>query len=229
MYSHKERHQIKRSNWLRASVLGANDGIISTASLIMGVAAAHTSHNGILVAGTTGLFAGAMSMAAGEYISVSTQKDCESAQLQIEKRELETNAEAETEELTVIYMKRGLQRSLARQVAEELMKHNALESHARDELGITEQLKARPYQASFSSGLSFTIGSLLPLLIAIFMPKENLIPAIFIMSVIFLGILGALAAKVGGSKPILGIIRVVIWGSLALLVNVIIGSFLRSA
>ncbi len=168
-------------------------------------------------------------MAAGEYISVSTQKDCESAQLQIEKRELETNAEAETEELTVIYMKRGLQRSLARQVAEELMKHNALESHARDELGITEQLKARPYQASFSSGLSFTIGSLLPLLIAIFMPKENLIPAIFIMSVIFLGILGALAAKVGGSKPILGIIRVVIWGSLALLVNVIIGSFLRSA
>jgi vacuolar iron transporter family protein len=225
---HRERHHIKRLSWLRAAVLGANDGIISTASLVIGVAAAHTAHHGVVIAGIAGLIAGAMSMAAGEYISVSSQKDTEKAELQIEKRELETNTDAEIEELTSIYRGRGLEPSLAKEVAIQLMAYDALEAHARDELGITETLKARPYLAAISSGCSFTAGSLLPLLIAIITPTRHLLPAVSLTSVIFLGLLGVISAMASGSNLLIGITRVIVLGSLALFISATIGSFLAA-
>lgn len=226
---HKEYHRIERIGWLRAAVLGANDGIISTASLLIGVAAAHTPYNGIFVAGIAGLIAGAMSMAAGEYISVSSQADTEKSALQREKIELAESLPNELEELTTIYVNRGLDRSLAEEVVKQLMSKDALGAHARDELGITEITSARPLQAAIFSACSFTLGSLLPLLTIFLVPRIYLIPSVSIMAVLFLALLGAVAAKVGGARIVLGSLRVVIWGTLAMLVSAGIGSLLGIA
>ncbi|MDP1604872.1 MAG: VIT family protein [Legionella sp.] len=223
---HKEYHRIERIGWLRAAVLGANDGIISTASLLIGVAAAHTPYNGILVAGIAGLIAGAMSMAAGEYISVSSQADTEKSALRIEKKELEESLPGEIAELTAIYINRGLERSFAEEVAKQLMAKDALGTHARDELGITEITSARPLQAALFSAGSFTLGSLLPLLIIFIVPETHIIPSVSIMAVIFLALLGAMAARVGGARVLSGSLRVVIWGTIAMLVSAGIGALL---
>ena len=226
---HKEYHRIERIGWLRAAVLGANDGIISTASLLIGVAAAHTPYNGILVAGIAGLIAGAMSMAAGEYISVSSQADTEKSALQREKKELEENLPNEMEELTTIYINRGLEPSFAKEVVKQLMAKDALGTHARDELGITTISSARPLQAAMFSACSFTLGSLLPLLSILIVPRTYFILTISVMTVLFLALLGAVAAKVGGARIILGSLRVVIWGMLAMIVSAGIGSLLGIA
>lgn len=226
---HKEYHRIERIGWLRAAVLGANDGIISTASLLIGVAAAHTPYNGIFVAGIAGLIAGAMSMAAGEYISVSSQADTEKSALQSEKKELEESFPNEIEELTAIYINRGLERSFAEEVAKQLMAKDALGTHARDELGITEITTARPLQAALFSACSFTLGSLLPLLIIFIVPRTYIIPSVSIMAVFFLALLGAMAAKVGEARILLGSLRVVIWGTIAMLISAGIGSLLGIA
>lgn len=226
---HKEDHRMERIGWLRAAVLGANDGIISTASLLIGVAAAHTSYNGIYIAGIAGLIAGAMSMAAGEYISVSSQADTEKSALKREKNELEENLPSEIEELTRIYVNRGLERDLATEVVKQLMSKDALGAHARDELGITDVITARPLQAALFSASSFTLGSLLPLLIIFIVPRIYLIPSISIMAVLFLALLGAVAARVGGAPIALGSLRVVIWGTAAMFVSAGIGSLLGIA
>lgn len=226
---HKEYHRIERIGWLRAAVLGANDGIISTASLLIGVAAAHTSYNGILIAGFAGLIAGAMSMAAGEYISVSSQADTEKSALKREKKELEANLANEMEELTSIYVKRGLEPALAKEVVTQMMAKDALGTHARDELGITEISSARPLQAALFSACSFTLGSLLPLLIIFLAPREHLILIISVMAVLFLALLGAVAARVGGASVMSGALRVVVWGTLAMIVSAGIGSLLGIA
>ena len=226
---HKEYHQVHRIGWLRAAVLGANDGIISTASLLIGVAAAHTPYTGIFVAGIAGLIAGAMSMAAGEYISVSSQADTEKAALKLEGEELQKNLLNEIEELTTIYIDRGLQRDFAKEVANQLMAKDALGTHARDELGITEVTSARPLQAAIFSGCSFTLGSLLPLLIIFIVPIAYLIPTVSIIAVLFLALLGAIAAKVGGARILLGSLRVVIWGTIAMFISAGIGSLLGIA
>ena len=226
---HKEYHQVHRIGWLRAAVLGANDGIISTASLLIGVAAAHTPYTGIFVAGIAGLIAGAMSMAAGEYISVSSQADTEKAALKLEGEELQKNLLNEIEELTTIYIDRGLQRDFAKEVAKQLMAKDALGTHARDELGITEVTSARPLQAAIFSGCSFTLGSLLPLLIIFIVPIAYLIPTVSIIAVLFLALLGAIAAKVGGARILLGSLRVVIWGTIAMFISAGIGSLLGIA
>jgi VIT1/CCC1 family predicted Fe2+/Mn2+ transporter len=195
--SHPELHRSHRIGWLRAAVLGANDGIVSTASLIIGVAAAHTAHADVLLAGVAGLVAGAMSMAAGEYVSVSSQADTENADLVLEKRSLKEDLEFEQQELADIYVERGLDSDLARQVAEKLMAHDSLGAHARDELGIIETVRARPVQAAFSSAGTFTIGAALPLLTAWVVPVTQLIPVVALLSLIFLAILGGLAARAG--------------------------------
>ncbi|MCW8461348.1 VIT1/CCC1 transporter family protein [Fluoribacter dumoffii] len=226
---HKEYHRIERIGWLRAAVLGANDGIISTASLLIGVAAAHTSYNGILIAGFAGLIAGAMSMAAGEYISVSSQADTEKSALKREKKELEANLANEMEELTSIYVKRGLEPALAKEVVTQMLAKDALGTHARDELGITEISSARPLQAALFSACSFTLGSLLPLLIIFLAPREHLILIISVMAVLFLALLGAVAARVGGASVLSGALRVVVWGTLAMIVSAGIGSLLGIA
>ena len=226
---HKEYHRMERIGWLRAAVLGANDGIISTASLLIGVAAAHTSYNGIYIAGIAGLIAGAMSMAAGEYISVSSQADTEKSALKRENNELEENLPSEIEELTTIYINRGLDRDLANEVVKQLMSKDALGAHARDELGITDVTTARPLQAALFSAASFTLGSLLPLLIIFIVPRVYLIPSISIMAVLFLALLGAVAARVGGARIALGSLRVVIWGAVAMFVSAGIGSLLGIA
>lgn len=220
---HSETHRVHRIGWLRAAVLGANDGIISTASLLIGVAAANTSYQNILIAGVAGLIAGAMSMAAGEYISVSSQADAEKTALQTEKRELQENPAGEINELASIYVNRGLDRHLAKEVASQLMAKDALAAHARDELGITEISTARPLQAAMFSGSSFTTGAILPLLIIFIVPKAYLVFSIAVTSVFFLALLGAVAAKVGGSSLILGSTRVVFWGTLAMFVSAGIG------
>lgn len=226
LFNHGEFHRIERIGWLRAAVLGANDGIISTASLLIGVAAAQSTHSGILIAGVAAITAGAMSMAAGEYISVSSQADTENAEIQRELSELKNSLPAELEELTTIYIKRGLDRELATQVANQLMAHDALGAHMHDELGITKASRARPFQAAIFSALSFSIGAILPMIVAIFSPKNYVIPAIFIMSVLFLSLLGTLAAQVGGSKLITGAARVTLWGTIAMLVTALIGTLL---
>ena len=226
---HKEYHRIERIGWLRAAVLGANDGIISTSSLLIGVAAAHTPYNGILIAGIAGLIAGAMSMAAGEYISVSSQADTEKSALQREKKELESSLPNEMEELTTIYINRGLEPTFAKEVVKQLMAKDALGTHARDELGITEISSARPLQAAMFSACSFTLGSLLPLLIIFIVPRTYLILVISVMAVLFLALLGGVAAKVGGARIILGALRVVVWGTLAMIVSAGIGSLLGIA
>lgn len=226
LFNHGEFHRIERIGWLRAAVLGANDGIISTASLLIGVAAAQSTHSGILIAGVAAITAGAMSMAAGEYISVSSQSDTENAEIQREASELKNNFPAELEELTTIYIKRGLDRELAAQVAKQLMAHDALGAHMHDELGITKALRARPFQAAIFSACSFSIGAILPMIVAILSPANYIIPAIFSMSVVFLFLLGALAAQVGGSGLFTGAARVTLWGTIAMIVTAIIGAML---
>ena len=218
-----ENHYGTRSNWLRAAVLGANDGILSTASIIIGVAAASTTRESIVLAGLAGLVAGALSMAAGEYVSVSSQSDIENADLEREKNELANSPEDELQELAAIYQKRGLEKEMAQNVAIQLMKHNALEAHARDELGINEITQPRPLQAAFSSGASFTIGGLLPFLVAIFgsLPKMEILQYIF--AIIFLVLLGAMAAKAGGSNVKKAILRISFWGTVAMGLTSLIG------
>lgn len=216
---HSEQHRTERVGWLRAAVLGANDGILSTSSLVLGVAAAHGTHRNIMVAGVAALFAGAMSMAAGEYVSVHSQADTEAADLAIERQELKTDDLGEHKELAGIYVARGLDPSLAKQVAQQLMAHDALGAHARDELGISTALAARPIQAALSSAASFTVGAALPLVAAMVAPQSFLIPVVAIASLLFLAVLGAWAASAGGASLIKGAMRVTFWGALAMAVT----------
>ena len=221
---HRERHRSDQIAWLRAAVLGANDGIVSTASLVLGVAAANVTHNAILVTGIAGLVAGAMSMAAGEYVSVYSQADTEKADIERERKELESDEAGERRELTGIYIDRGLDVELAKQVAEQLMAHDALGAHARDELGITETMTARPLQAALASAASFAIGAALPLVVTAFAPESSLIPFVSITSLVFLALLGALAARAGGAKVTTGALRVTFWGALAMGVTAGVGT-----
>lgn len=211
-----EQHRGNRTGWLRAAVLGANDGIVSTASLVLGVAAAHASHDSILVAGVAGLIAGAMSMAAGEYVSVSSQADTEQADLERERKELQSDYQAERRELAGIYVGRGLDPALAEQVAVQLMAHDALGAHARDELGISDALMARPIQAAFFSAGSFAVGAAMPLLVAWLVSGASLIPLVSGASLVFLALLGGVAAYAGGAKVAAGAWRVTFWGALAM-------------
>ncbi len=222
--SHKERHRINRSGWLRAAVLGANDGILSTASLIVGVAAAHSPRDAILVAGIAGLVAGAMSMAAGEYVSVSSQADTEQADLARERKELKGDIENEHKELAFIYVERGLDPLLAKQVAEQLMAHDALGAHARDELGITSNSRARPVQAALASAASFAFGAAMPILTVLVVPQKELIPIIFITTLVFLAALGILGAFIGGAPKLRAAIRVTFWGALAMGLTAAVGA-----
>jgi len=217
--SHQEDHKSHRNSWLRAAVLGANDGIVSTASLIIGVAAANTDTKAVLLAGIAGLVAGAMSMAAGEYVSVSSQADTEQADLELERESLEKDYEYEKRELTKIYVNRGLSRDLAKQVAAQLMEHDALGAHARDEIGITEIGQARPILAAISSAATFTIGAALPLIAAWLTAKESIITSVAISSLLLLAVLGGLAAKAGGAPIIPAATRVTFWGALAMLLT----------
>jgi VIT1/CCC1 family predicted Fe2+/Mn2+ transporter len=221
---HREAHQTDRIGWLRASVLGANDGIVSTASLIVGVAAAQTTAKGVLVAGVAGLVAGAMSMAAGEYVSVSSQADTEIAALALEQRELASNPREELQELAGIYQNRGLDPALAVQVAEQLTQYDALKSHARDELGIIDSSRARPVQAAFASAGTFSVGAALPLLAAVASPERILIPMVAGTSLILLALLGASAAVVGGARIARGALRVASWGGLAMALTAGVGA-----
>lgn len=221
---HTERHRTDRIGWLRAAVLGANDGIVSTASLVVGVAAASASQGTILMTGVAGLVAGAMSMAAGEYVSVHSQADTENADLSRERVELEMDPAAERRELSAIYVARGLEPDLAQQVAEQLMKHDALGAHARDELGISETLTARPLQAALASAASFAIGAALPLAVTALAPERGLIAWVSGTSLIFLALLGTIAAQAGGAGMLLGAWRVTFWGALAMAITAGVGS-----
>jgi VIT1/CCC1 family predicted Fe2+/Mn2+ transporter len=218
-----EAHKSHRIGWLRAAVLGANDGIVSTASLIVGVAMSHTAHENIMIAGVAGLVAGAMSMAAGEYVSVSSQSDTENADLALEEKSLAENYEGEKEELAKIYEDRGVEAALAQQVAAQLMAQDALGAHARDEIGITESASARPMQAAFSSAVTFTIGAALPLAIAWLVSGPRLIPAVATSSLVFLALLGGLAARAGGAAMTVGATRVTFWGALAMALTAGVG------
>ena len=226
---HWERHRTARIGWLRAAVLGANDGIVSTASLILGVAAAHATHGNVMVAGVAGLVAGAMSMAAGEYVSVHSQADTEHADLERERKELQSDDQGERHELAAIYVGRGLDPALAKQVADQLMAHDALGAHARDELGITETLSARPLQAAFASAGSFSVGAVLPLLVTAVAPDASLIPLVAGTSIVFLALLGALAARVGGAGVAAGALRVTFWGALAMGLTAGVGALFGAA
>jgi VIT1/CCC1 family predicted Fe2+/Mn2+ transporter len=226
---HRERHRTGRLGWLRAAVLGANDGIVSTASLILGVAAAQAGRGEILVAGFAGLVAGAMSMAAGEYVSMRSQADNERAELDIERRELEADEPAERRELTGIYVRRGLEPALARQVAEQLMAHDALGAHARDELGITPTFAARPLLAATASACSFAVGAALPLLAAWLSPELRLIPIVAAGSLASLALLGAAAARAGGADVLVGTLRVTFWGALAMVTTAAAGVLFGAA
>ena len=221
---HLERHRTERIGWLRAAVLGANDGIVSTASLLLGVAAAEGSRSAVLIAGVAGLVAGAMSMAAGEYVSVHSQADTEHADLERERGELAAGGPAEHEELAAIYVQRGLTPALAHQVAEQLMAHDALGAHARDELGISAALRARPVQAALTSALTFAVGAALPLVIVLLVPERRLVPAVAGASLVCLGALGGLAARAGGARALVGAARVVFWGALAMGITAGIGA-----
>jgi VIT1/CCC1 family predicted Fe2+/Mn2+ transporter len=220
---HRERHRTGRIGWLRAAVLGANDGILSTSSLVVGVAAANASRAEILLAGIAGLVAGALSMAAGEYVSVSSQEDTEQADLAREREELETMPEAEERELAGIYVHRGLQPELARQVAQQLMVHDALGAHARDELGLTEQMTARPLQAALASAATFAAGALLPILTILVSPIGHASIVVAIVSLVCLAGLGALAARAGGASPWIGMARVAFWGAVAMALTAGVG------
>ena len=222
---HAERHRTDRIGWLRAAVLGANDGIVSTASLVVGVAAASASHATILTTGVAGLVAGAMSMAAGEYVSEHSQADTEQADLSRERAELEADPAAERRELAGIYVGRGLEPALAEQVAAQLMQHDALGSHAREELGITEALSARPLQAALASAASFAVGAALPLAAVVLMPQRALIVGVALSSLLLLALLGAVAARVGGANPLLGAWRVAFWGALAMGITAGVGAW----
>jgi vacuolar iron transporter family protein len=214
-----EMHRTQKAGWLRAAVLGANDGILSTASLVLGVAAAHGSHSGVLIAGIAGLVAGAMSMAAGEYVSVHSQADTEQADLALERRELRTDVKGERRELAAIYVGRGLDPALANQVADQLMAHDALGAHARDELGISENLRARPLQAALASAASFSAGAAMPLLVAAIAPPPTIIIFVAATSLVCLACLGAAAARAGGANVVTGALRVTFWGALAMAVT----------
>lgn len=219
-----ELHHTGRIGWLRAAVLGANDGILSTSSLVLGVAAAHGTHGNILVAGIAGLVAGAMSMAAGEYVSVHSQADTEEAELNLERTELREDDKGEQKELSAIYVARGLEPSLAKQVAEQLMRHDALGAHARDELGISETFRARPIQAALASAGSFGVGAALPLIATALAPAVVLIPIVSGTSLVFLALLGGLAAGAGGAGVTMGAIRVTFWGAMAMALTAGIGA-----
>ncbi len=221
---HLERHKTSRIGWLRATVLGANDGIVSTASLMIGVAAANTTASSILLTGVAGLAAGAMSMAAGEYVSVYSQADTEKADLARERAELLADPAAEMRELTAIYAARGLEPELARQVATQLTAHDALGAHARDELGISEALSARPVQAALASAASFAVGAALPLVVALLAPHAQLIPWVAATSLLFLALLGGVAARAGGAPVLAGAWRVSFWGALAMAITAGVGA-----
>ena len=220
---HPERHLVERIGWLRAAVLGANDGIVSTASLIVGVAAASATRNDVLIAGVAGLVAGAMSMAAGEYVSVSSQSDTEQADLSRERRELTDNAGSETDELAEIYIKRGLDAKLAQQVARQLMAKDALGAHARDELGISEISSARPVQAALTSAATFSVGAAMPLAMVVVSPAGAMVPLVAAASLGFLALLGAIGARAGGASVVRGTARVTFWGALAMALTAGIG------
>ena len=219
-----ELHHTGRIGWLRAAVLGANDGILSTSSLVLGVAAAHATHSNILVAGIAGLVAGAMSMAAGEYVSVHSQADTEEAELNLERTELKEDNKGEHRELANIYVARGLDPSLAKQVAEQLMRHDALGAHARDELGISETFRARPIQAALASAGSFAVGAAMPLIATALAPTEGLILIVSGTSLAFLALLGGLAARAGGAGVTMGAMRVTFWGAMAMALTAGIGA-----
>jgi vacuolar iron transporter family protein len=221
---HLERHRAARVSWLRAAVLGANDGIVSTASLLVGVAAAEASESSLLAAGIAGVVAGAMSMAAGEYVSVHSQADTEKADLDRERRELETDAAGESRELMAIYIGRGLSPDLARQVSDQLMAHDALGAHARDELGITERTSARPLQAAAASAASFAVGAVLPLLVATLVPLSRVLVAVPLAALVFLALLGSVAARVGGANAFVAATRVTFWGAIAMAVTAGVGA-----
>jgi len=220
----KKRHRTGRIGWLRAAVLGANDGILSTSSLVLGVAAAHAAHSNVLVAGVAGLVAGAMSMAAGEFVSVHSQADTEKADLELERKELRADDKGEHNELMAIYVGRGLDPSLAKRVARQLMAHDAIGAHARDELGISEILRARPIQAALASAGCFAVGAAMPLLVTAMAPAGVLIPLVSGTSLLFLALLGGLAARAGGAAVMLGAMRVTFWGALAMALTAGVGS-----
>ena len=222
--NNNERHRTSRIGWLRAAVLGANDGILSTSSLVLGVAAAHATHSNVVVAGVAGLVAGAMSMAAGEYVSVHSQADTENADLRLERLELKTDDQGEHKELAAIYVARGLDPVLAKQVAQQLMAHDAIGAHARDELGISEALRARPIQAALASACSFAVGAVMPLLVATMVSPARVIPLVAGSSLMFLALLGGLAARAGGAGMLVGALRVTFWGALAMAVTAGVGS-----
>jgi VIT1/CCC1 family predicted Fe2+/Mn2+ transporter len=222
--AHIERHRTGRIGWLRAAVLGANDGIVSVASLLVGVAAAETSHANVIVAGVAGLVAGAMSMAAGEYVSVSSQADTERADLARERQELATDLESEVVELTNIYVDRGLDEPLARQVALQLMERDALGAHARDELGISEIMIARPVQAALASAATFAVGAALPLVTAFVLPVRSIPIVVSVLSLAFLALLGGLSAWVGGAPVTKAVARVTFWGALAMAATAAVGT-----
>jgi VIT1/CCC1 family predicted Fe2+/Mn2+ transporter len=226
---HDERHRTGRIGWLRAAVLGANDGIVSTSSLVLGVAAAHATHSNILVAGVAGMVAGAMSMAAGEYVSVQSQADTEQAEIGRERAELKADPKGEQKELTAIYVARGLDPSLAKQVAEQLTVHDSLGAHARDELGISETLRARPIQASLASAGSFAVGAAMPLLVTAMAPAAHLIPFVSGTSLVFLALLGGTAARAGGAGVTVGAARVTFWGALAMALTAGVGALFGTA
>jgi vacuolar iron transporter family protein len=221
---HSEVHLVERIGWLRAAVLGANDGIVSTASLIVGVAAAAATRGDILIAGVAGLVAGAMSMAAGEYVSVSSQSDTEQADLARERRELRDNPAFEEDELAQVYVSRGLDRDLAEQVARQLMAKDALGAHARDELGISEVTAARPVQAALTSAATFSVGAVMPLLMVVVAPASLLLPLVSGASLVFLALLGAVGAKAGGANVLRATIRVTFWGALAMALTAGVGA-----
>lgn len=221
--SHSETHMVHRIGWLRAAVLGANDGIVSTASLVVGVAAAGSGRAEVLIAGLAGLVAGAMSMAAGEYVSVSSQTDAERADLVRETRELRETPEAELDELTGIYVKRGLDKALARQVAVQLTERDALGAHARDELGISETVTAHPVQAALVSALTFAVGAAVPLIVAILASPTRITPVVAVATLFALALLGALGATAGGAGVVRGSIRVTFWGALAMAATAAVG------
>ena len=225
---HRERHRTGSIGWLRAAVLGADDGIVSTASLVLGVAASGASHGNVMVAGIAGLVAGAMSMAAGEYVSVRSQADSEEAALSLERTELATDDHGEQRELTAIYVGRGVAPALAKQVAEQLMAHDALGAHARDELGITDTLSARPLQAAITSAASFAVGAALPLVAVAMTPPSSLILVASATSLVFLAILGGVAARVGGASMATGAMRVTFWGALAMGMTAAVGALFES-
>lgn len=223
LHIHTEKHLVSRIGWLRAAVLGANDGIVSTASLIVGVASAAVTQNDILLTGVAGMVAGAMSMAAGEYVSVSSQSDTEQSDLARETLELNNSPESELNELVGIYRQRGVSESTAREVSIQLMAHDALTTHAREELGISELTTARPLQAALTSAATFTAGASLPLLVVVICPPSGLIAAVSVSSLVFLGLLGAVGAKIGGANVKKATIRVVFWGTVALAFTALIG------